>query len=144
MKTLLALATATLLSTTSLVAAQETTAVNAFGLERVQASDGVIELGTVTAEMDGVIEIYNATDTEMETLLGSQEVTAGTNTNVRVILENQPTADIVAVLKVGGAVVATADIPLDRFDDDQTASGGNEGAGGDSPGDNESDESGGN
>lgn len=139
MKSILTLATVAFLGTTGLVAAQESgTAVDAFSLPQAQRDDGVIELGTVTAQADGVIEIYDAGDTEMATILGSEPVTAGANTDVKVTLTTQPISDVVAVLRVNGEVVAQETIELDRGDDPNNGDDGS----GDGNGDNEGGEGG--
>jgi hypothetical protein len=136
MKKILMLTTVALLGTTSLVSAQETstTAVSAFSIqaEQVQQSDGVINLGLVTSEADGVIEIYDIDDTELTEMLGSGAVTAGANTDVKITMMRAADSDVMAVLRVDGVVVATTEVDLD---DDNDSDDSNDDAGGDAGGD---------
>lgn len=67
------------------------------------AQDSVLELGTVRAAKDGVVEIRNLDGD----LLGSTAVRAGANGDVRVFVGRAPVNDVVAELKVGGRIVAT-------------------------------------
>lgn len=146
MKKILMLTTVALLGTTSLVSAQETstTAVSAFSIqaEQVQSSDGVLNLGLVTSEADGVIEIYDIDDTAMAEMLGSETVTAGANTDVKITLMRATDSDVMAVLRVDGAVVATTEVDLDGdlSDDDSDDTAAGDDAGGD---DNGGDDAGG-
>jgi len=136
MKKFLMLTTVALLGTTSLVSAQETstTAVSAFSIqaEQVQSSDGVLNLGLVTSEADGVIEIYDIDDTAMAEMLGSETVTAGANTDVKITLMRATDSDVMAVLRVDGEVVATTEVDLDgdlSDNDDGDDNGGDDAAG---------------
>ena len=139
MNKFLMLTTVSLLGTTSMVAAQETstTAVSAFSIEaeQVQESDGLLNLGLVTSEADGVIEIYDIDDVNMEEMLGSETVTAGANTDVKITLMRATDSDVMAVLRVDGAVVATTEVDLDGdlSDDDN---GGDDNGGDDNDDDN--------
>ena len=69
----------------------------------------ILELGTVTSEGNGVVEIYNFHGGQIGALLGSEEVRAGANANVRVPVGSAPNLDVIAVLKVDGQTVATRD-----------------------------------
>jgi len=73
-----------------------------FSLAHTLESGSTLELGTVRAAADGVVELY---DTHGN-FLGSSEVTAGANTNVRVFVGHPPLTDVRAELKVGGQTVA--------------------------------------
>ena len=150
MKKILMLTTVALLGTTSLVSAQEssTTAVSAFSIEaeQVQSSDGVLNLGLVTSEADGVIEIYDIDDTAMAEMLGSETVTAGANTDVKITLMRATDSDVMAVLRVDGAVVATTEVDLDGDLSDDDGNGEDDNAddnGGEDAGDDSSDDAGG-
>ena len=74
-----------------------------------QSRDTQVELGTVRAASDGVVEIYSFHGGELGALLGSEAVMAGanTNTNVDILRSN---VDAIAVLKVGGQIVDTQEI----------------------------------
>lgn len=74
----------------------------------------VAELGTVKAQADGVVEIYNYAGGQIGALLGSEEVHAGANKNVRVQIGTQYLNDVIAVLKVDGQTVASQDYDIDR------------------------------
>jgi hypothetical protein len=141
------LTTVALLGTTGWVAAQETTAVDAFSIdaEQVQNSDGVISLGLVTASQDGVIEIYDIDDTELADMLGSQVINAGANPDVKINLTRAADSDVMAVLRVNGAVVATTEVDLLRDDGDGGDNDGGDDNGGDDAGgdDNGGDDTGG-
>ncbi len=76
-----------------------------------QTADSRIELGTVRASGDGVVEIYSFHGGERGALLGSEEVMAGANLNVNVGV-GRPITDVIAVLTVGGQVVDTQQIDL--------------------------------
>lgn len=73
-----------------------------------------LDLGVVRAEADGVVEIYSYHRDEQGALLGSTRVRGGANYDVRVSLGRRPITDVLAVLKVGGRVVATKDYDIDR------------------------------
>ena len=74
----------------------------------------VVELGTVKAQGDGIVEIYNFAGGQQGALLGSEAVTAGANKNVRVQIGTHYLNDVIAVLKVDGKVVASQDYDIDR------------------------------
>ena len=68
-----------------------------------------VELGTVRAAGNGVVEIYSFHKGKVGALLGSEEVVAGVNTNVDVDIA-RPGTDAIAILKVNGEVVDTQEI----------------------------------
>jgi hypothetical protein len=68
-----------------------------------------VELGTVVADGNGVIEVYAFHKGEVGALLGSEAVHAGANTDVDVDIA-QPTTDAIAFLKVNGQIVETQEI----------------------------------
>jgi len=74
----------------------------------------VLELGTVRAEADGVVEIYDFHKGELGELLGTEMVNAGANADVRINLGNKPRQDVIAVLKVDGQIVAERDYEIDQ------------------------------
>lgn len=75
-----------------------------------QNQDNVVELGTVRAANDGVVEIYSFNRGEIGDLLGTEAVNEGANANVRVGLGRAPLTDVIALLKVNGQVVDSQEI----------------------------------
>lgn len=103
------IAAATLASTASMASA-----VSYFELPRAQNTTGTIELGTVRAEADGVVEVYDFGTGEMGTLIGARDVVAGANANVRIDTGVNVRRDVIAVLKVDGEVVASETYRVNR------------------------------
>lgn len=81
-----------------------------FAFDDEIARNSYLNLGTVTAAADGVVEIYGADGT----FLGSAEVHQGANTDVRVDVGHPPVTDVRAELKIDGTVVATQDFDWAR------------------------------
>lgn len=104
-----AIAAVTLAATASVASAN-----SYFELPRAQAATSTVELGIVRAEADGIVEIYDRAAGKQGALLGTQAVRAGANTNVRVNTGVPARRDVIAVLKVGGEVVATETYRIDR------------------------------
>ncbi len=77
-------------------------------------SSSVLDLGLVSAEGAGIVEIYDFSKGELGPLLGTETVNAGPNTDVRVNVGIRPTMDVIALLKVDGQVVAERDYNVDR------------------------------
>lgn len=99
----------------TLAAATATTAsANAFSFGETLEDAAVVELGLVTADAAGVVEIYNYAGGKQGALLGSEDVHAGANQNVRVDIGSQYLNDVIAVLRIDGDVVATKDYDIDR------------------------------
>ena len=73
-----------------------------------------VELGTVLAEADGVVEIYNVSGGQTGALLGTTPVFAGANQDVRVQIGAGYRTDVLAVLKIGDEIVATQDYDIDN------------------------------
>jgi len=87
---------------------------NSFGFgERLDRSS-TLDLGIVRAEADGVVEIYDYNRAQQGRLLGSTRVRGGANFDVRVNVRGRPINDVLAVLKVGGRVVAVKDYDIKR------------------------------
>jgi hypothetical protein len=105
MSKFLALTLAALVGSTTFAAAD-----SSFSLSRVQDDDSIVELGRITSDGDGVVHIYALEAGKMGALIGSEEVHAGANTDVRVPLIDNPKQDAVAVLEVAGEVVATQEV----------------------------------
>lgn len=106
MKKIFALTAAALALTAGAAAAESYLPFTAHTQDR----DSVIELGTVRAANDGVVEIYSFHAGEIGDLLGTEAVSDGANSNVRVGLGTQPVTDVIALLKVDGQVVDTQEI----------------------------------
>lgn len=81
--------------------------------ERLQSSS-VLDLGLVTTESAGVVEIYDFHKGEVGRLLGTEMVNAGANSDVRVNVGIRPTQDVIALLKVDGQTVAERDFDITR------------------------------
>jgi len=98
---MIALAAATVAATATAASADN---YFAFG-DRLENSS-TLELGTIRAAADGVVEIYDGRFGDLGALLGTEEVMAGANSDVRVNVGHGPDADVIAVLKVDGQIVA--------------------------------------
>ena len=81
--------------------------------ERLDSSS-VLDLGIVTSEAAGVVEIYDFSKGEVGALLGSEPVNAGANADVRVNVGVSPSQDVIALLKVDGQTVAQRDYDIVR------------------------------
>ena len=77
-------------------------------------ANSVLELGLVRADADGVVEIYTSQGGDLGKLIGTEDVHAGANPNVRVNVGAAPQQDVIAVLKVDGQVAAEKDFDLIR------------------------------
>ena len=97
----IALAVATVAATATAASAD-----NYFGFEDRLDNSSTLELSTVRAAADGVVEIYDGRFGDLGALLGTEEVMAGANSDVRVNVGHGPDADVIAVLKIGGEIVA--------------------------------------
>ncbi|MBM1220169.1 hypothetical protein JQU17_09040 [Ponticoccus sp. SC2-23] len=95
-------AAAALAASTATIASAD---VNYFSVVTDLDSANTLELGTVRAEADGTVEVYDFRAGEQRDLLGSTEVFAGANRDVRVEVPVAPMFDVLAVLKVNGEVV---------------------------------------
>lgn len=69
--------------------------------------DALLDLGTITAEGEGVVEIYDFRLGKQGDLLGTTNVNQGANSDVRLNIGMPPMGDILAVLNVNGEVVAS-------------------------------------
>lgn len=87
---------------------------NSFGFGERLDRRSTLSLGTVRAEADGVVEIYDYRYGRPGHLLGTTRVRGGANTDVRVTVGRPPLADVLAVLRVNGQVVAQKDYDVDR------------------------------
>ena len=105
MSKFLALTLAALVGSTTFAAAEST-----FTLPLVQDDDSIVELGRVNADGNGIVHVYALDAGKMGALIGSEAVRVGTNSDVRVPLIDNPKQDAMAVLEVGGQVVATQEV----------------------------------
>ena len=95
-----------LAAATVAAAASAASADSYFGFEDRLENSSTLELGTVRAAADGVVEIYDGRFGDLGALLGTEEVMAGANSDVRVNVGHGPDADVIAVLIVDGQIVA--------------------------------------
>ncbi|PUB17612.1 hypothetical protein [Yoonia sediminilitoris] len=71
----------------------------------LEAGD-ILELGLITAEGNGVVEIYDYRTGTQGALLGTKTLNAGANPNVRVKTGLPATSNVLAVVKVDGQEAA--------------------------------------
>jgi len=74
---------------------------------RTLEADNVLELGLITAEGPGIVSIYDYRTGQQGALLGQRRLREGANTNVRVGTGTTTRRDVLAVVTVGGEIVAT-------------------------------------
>ncbi|MGR3499304.1 MAG: DUF7282 domain-containing protein [Limimaricola soesokkakensis] len=82
------------------------------GAQRAVADAGHVELDRVTSATGGYVEILDGSSIETGVLLGSEDVRAGLETDVRVQLIHRPYRDnVIAVLyDADGQVTATREL----------------------------------
>lgn len=69
------------------------------------------DLELVRADTDATVYIYDFHNGERGALLGSEQVNAGANTNVKVQLNQAATSDVIAVLSADGVTdLAVSDV----------------------------------
>ncbi|SLN64698.1 hypothetical protein [Pseudooctadecabacter jejudonensis] len=98
------------LAATATLAAAESSYISNFVKE--QNRDNLIELGTVRAAGNGVVEIFGYHKGKLGPLLGSESLHAGSNLDVEINVRRRPLTDVLAVLKVNGQIVDTQEIEL--------------------------------
>ncbi len=106
--------TIALIAATIAATASAASADSYFALGERLDSSSILDLGLVTSEGAGVVEIYDFSKGEVGRLLGTETVNAGANTDVRVNVGIRPTQDVIALLKVDGQTVAQHDYDIDR------------------------------
>jgi hypothetical protein len=74
---------------------------------RTLDKDDTLELGLVRAEAAGLVEIYDFHRGVQGELLGTETVSAGANTDVRVNIGFPRTKDVLAVINIDGQQVVT-------------------------------------
>ncbi|WPY95944.1 hypothetical protein T8T21_07460 [Limimaricola variabilis] len=93
---------------TTVTGAQAMIGHNGFtSLHRFQEEQSVVDIGRVLIERDGTVELYVKGPDGSQTLIGTQRLHAGANSNVRVPLSQPMRRDVTAVLRVDGQIVAT-------------------------------------
>ena len=109
MKTLLALSLAALAGSTTLASAD-----TYFSIPTVQDKDGIVELGTISSDADGMVELYSLRGGEKGPLLGWEMLNAGANSDVKVPLATTDVRTALAEIVLDGQVVATQRIRLEN------------------------------
>ncbi len=111
MKILFALSLAALAGSATLASAETYFT----SLSNVQDHDGMIELGTITTDAAGMVQIYRYQAGEKGALLGWEPLRAGANPDVKVNvpLSSTPYTTALAELVVDDQVVATQRIRLE-------------------------------
>ena len=110
MKTRLALSLAALAASAPLAAADTYFT----GLSEVQKHDGIIELGTISSDGDGMVQVYSFQRGEKGLLLGQEPLHAGANPDVSVSVPLSSTrfTTALAEIVVDGEVVTSQRIRL--------------------------------
>ena len=67
----------------------------------------ILELGLITADNAGVVELYNYHTGQVGKFVGARRLNAGANPNVRVRTGLPQRRDVIALVKVNGQVVAS-------------------------------------
>ena len=111
MKTLLALSLAALAASAPLALADT----NFTTLSNVQERDGIVELGTISSDGDGMVRIYAYQRGEKGPLLGWEPLHAGANSDVSVSvpLSSSAYTTALAEIVVDGQVVTSQRIRLE-------------------------------
>lgn len=76
-------------------------------------SGSTLELGTVSTTGAGFVEIYDFQNGVRGDLLGTEELRAGANTNVKVDVGIYGNNDVLAVLNIDGQEVLSKDYDID-------------------------------
>jgi hypothetical protein len=102
----------TLIATLALLAGSTTlaSAESYFTLSDVQERDGIIELGTISTDGDGMVQIYSYQNGVKGPLVGWEALHAGANSETKVPLTSTPRTSALAELVVDGQVVASQHI----------------------------------
>ncbi len=103
--------TFTLAAIASVALASTAAADNAFTFNNT-ISGSTAELGQVRAADAGVVSLYDFHGGVQGALLGTEDVAAGPNYDVRVNLGQRPINDVVAVLTVNGQIVDTQELDI--------------------------------
>ena len=106
--------TLTLAAVASAALASGALANNAFPYNAADLDSTTVELGQISTDGAGVVELYDFHAGVQGALLGTQDVTAGANYDVRITLDRKPINDVVAVLTVDGQIVDTKEFDAVR------------------------------
>ena len=90
-----------------------TASANQFAFGEDLDAGSTLELGTVTANGAGFVEIYDYFGGTRGDLLGVEEIRAGANTNVKVNVGIRGNNDVLAVLNVNGQEVLAKEYDID-------------------------------
>ena len=90
------------------------TAAADFSFNEMDISGSTAELGQISVAGNASVNVYDFHGGEQGALLGSTDLAAGANYDVRVKLGQRPVNDVIAVLSVDGQVIDTQEIDLDR------------------------------
>ena len=82
-------------------------------LSDVQGRDGIMELGTISSDADGMVQIYSYQAGEKGPMLGWQALSAGANSDVRVPVNTTPYTTALAEIVQNGQVIATQRIRIE-------------------------------
>lgn len=69
--------------------------------------EATLELGTITSDGEGVVEVFDYRLGRQGESLGTVDINEGANADVRMNIGMPPLGDLLAVLTVDGEVVAT-------------------------------------
>ena len=83
-------------------------------LTDVQQRDGIMELGTISSDGDGVLQVFSYQAGEKGPMLGWQALSAGANSDVRVPVNSTPYTTALAEIVVDGQVVTTQRIRIEN------------------------------
>ena len=83
-------------------------------LSDVQQRDGIMELGTIATDGDGVLQIYSYQRGEKGPLLGWEALHAGANSEVKVPVTSTPFTTALAEIVVDGQVVRSQRIRIEN------------------------------
>ena len=97
----IALIAATIAGTASIASAD-----SYFQFNETLQDSSVLDLGTVSSEAAGVVEVYDFSGGQIGTLLGTEAVNLGANADVRVNAPLRNGDNVIAVLKINGETVA--------------------------------------
>ena len=104
-----AFAAAATVALTSVAAAD-----GAFSYNEADIAGATAEIGQVRTTAAGVVSLYDYNTGVQGALLGTQNVEAGANYDVRVNIGKAPINDVIAVLTINGEVVDTAEFDTVR------------------------------
>ena len=102
------------LAVAATVAFASAASANAFSFNGMDLMGSTAELGQISTTGPATVSIYDYHRGVQGALLGTEELSAGANYDVRIPLGVRPINDVVAVLMVDGQIVETQEIDLRR------------------------------